>query len=165
MAGFGVLEVFECGPYLLLLLKEFGEPDPQLRGLGFDLGEAQGELPLVGGCLGGAPLRAVALAHVLQAVGGALPDALSPGLELVAPDVVQPPTHPLIGEQLRDDLRRAALEVSAGHRRSSCFTRIVAPARGYAAVPSRVSIGYLAAWCTSLTTTRPPAPEPSIRER
>jgi hypothetical protein len=90
------LEVFEGAPDLLLLLEELGEPYPQLCGLGFDLGETQGELPLVGGCFGGAPLRAVALADVLQAVGGALPDALPPGLELVAPDVIQSAAHPLV---------------------------------------------------------------------
>src|SRR5919107_1970087 len=120
------LKIFECGADLFLLLEELGEPDPQLCGFGFDLGEPQGELLLEGGCFGGAPLRAVALADVFQAVGGALPDALPLRPELVAPDVVQPAANPLIGEQLRDDLRRTALEVPAGHRRSSCFTRIVA---------------------------------------
>jgi hypothetical protein len=96
--GFRALEVLDRGAELLFLFEELGETDPEFRGLCLDLCEAQGQLPLAGGCLGGAPLGAVALADVLQAVGGLLPDAVPLRPELLAPDVVQPPAHPLVRE-------------------------------------------------------------------
>src|SRR5215210_722087 len=114
------LKPVERGAELLLFLQKLREPDAQFGGLRLDLGEAKGELPLLCGRLGGAALAPVAVADALQATGGLLADALPVGLELLAAHVLPHALYLRVGEDLRDDLRRALLEVFRHRRPSSC---------------------------------------------
>jgi hypothetical protein len=70
--------------------------------------------------LGGAALLAVAVADVLQAPGGLLADAFAVGLELLAAHVLPHALDLRVREKVRDDLRRALLEVLGHGRPSSC---------------------------------------------
>jgi hypothetical protein len=92
-AGGCPLELVEGGAELLLFLQKLREPDAQLGGFRFHLGEAEGELPLLRGRLGGAAPLSVAIAHVLQAAGGLRADALPVGLELLAAHVLPHALH------------------------------------------------------------------------
>src|SRR5829696_6566729 len=89
--------------------------DAQFGGLGFHLGEAEGELTFTGSGLGVASFAAVALADVLQALRGVAAHAFAVGLELLAPYVLSDALHPRVGEEIRDDLRRRLLEIPVGH--------------------------------------------------
>src|SRR5215208_96684 len=109
------LELFECGPELLLFLEQHGELDAQLGGLCLYLGETQGEFSLAGNGLGVATFGAVALADVLQAFCGVAAHALAVGFELLALHVLPDALHPRIGEKIGDDLRRGLLEKPVGH--------------------------------------------------
>src|SRR5215217_7691522 len=110
-----MLQFVERAPQLLLFLQQFRELDAQVGGLGLYLGEAQGEFPLSGGGLGGAPFAAVALADVLQAFCGVATYAFPVGLELLPLHVLPDALHPRVGEQIGDDLRRSLLEELVGH--------------------------------------------------
>src|SRR5918998_2169791 len=105
----------------LCFLQKLREPDAQFGGLSLDLGEAEGELPLLRGRLGGAALAAIAVADVLQAAGRLLADALPVGLELLAAHVLPHALDLGVREDVRDDLRRALLEVFCHRRPSSCL--------------------------------------------
>src|SRR3712207_5901019 len=114
------LQFVERGAELLLFLQKLREPDAQLGGLRLNLGEAEGELPLLRGRLRGTAPLAVTVADVLQAAGGLLADALPVGLELLPAHVLPHALHLCVREKVGDDLRRALLEIFSHRRPSSC---------------------------------------------
>src|SRR5215218_2971042 len=110
------LQLLQSCPEPLFLLQQLREAQAQLCRLRLDICQAQAELPLLGGGLGGAFFRAVA--DVSEALASSPSYTLPLGSELLAPQVLsqrlrQPLSHPRVRKEIGYKLRRTSLDILA----------------------------------------------------